>query len=721
METNGAVEAQNNVTLTSTDHAVTTNGTVTAENNVNMEAKGNVETNGAVQAQNNVTLTSTDHAVTTNGTVMAVAGNIDANAKGNVTANNNLWAVQGTVSLTSDAGNVAVEKTGTAIAKNDVTLKAEAGSVAINGAVASTEQNVIATAKDTVTTAADVEANKDVTFTSTAGTITTDGAVTAENNVNMEAKGNVETNGAVQAQNNVTLTSTDYAVTTNGTVTAVAGNIDATAKGNVTANNNLSAEQGSISLTSDAGNVTVEKTGTAIAQNDVTLKAEAGSVAINGAVTSTEQNVIATAKDTVAINADVKANQNVTLTSAKEGITQAATAGIQAQTVTAVSAKTVDLKGTGNQFGAITVQSSDENAGIQGSVLVQDSTDKLEISIQPVVNGDIKVENSKPKGLLQVSSDLQAKGDGAGSKGDIALKSDGNMQTDKKLTAANNVALTSTTGDVSIRGDVSTGTQMAVWNEEMAELKGPYNSLVVTAGGAIHEAEGVKIDTPVVEAYSGNGVSMESKNNSFGIFLADALEGSTEINGSVKVATNYYKGEDDSVVTIGLGASVLGDAEFSNLNPNGGLGILVWHPEDNDRVIKVFGGNGAKGDLVLKASQDVGLLGDEYAAHDVVVKSTNGSFYGIGKGIAAGNDVNVSVGDAVYYIGGTDKALYAGHDIIIETNNPTSDDAGIYIGALPDNINLMDVMNGTASVEEAPTKLWAGNNAEMATLIWKEM
>ena len=31
METNGTVQAQNNVTLTSTDHAVTTNGTVTAE------------------------------------------------------------------------------------------------------------------------------------------------------------------------------------------------------------------------------------------------------------------------------------------------------------------------------------------------------------------------------------------------------------------------------------------------------------------------------------------------------------------------------------------------------------------------------------------------------------------------------------------------------------------------------------------------------------------
>ena len=544
-----------------------------------------------------------------------------------------------------------------------------------------------------------VQAQNNVTLTSTDHAVTTNGTVTAAaGNIEAKAKDNVETNGAVQAQNNVTLTSTDHAVTTNGTVTAVAGNIDATAKGNVTANNNLSAEQGSISLTSDAGNVTVEKTGTAIAQNDVTLKAEAGSVSINGAVTSTEQNVIATAKDTVAINADVKANQNVTLTSAKEGITQAATAGIQAQKVTAVSAKTVDLKGMGNQFGTITVQSSDENAGIQGSVLVNNSADKLVLSVQPVVNGDIKVENSKPEGMLQVSSDLQAKGDGADSKGDIALKSDGNMQTDKKLTAANNVDLTSTTGDVSIRGDVSTGTQMAVWNEEMAELEGPYNSLVVTAGGAIHEAEGVKIDTPVVETYSGNGVSMESENNSFGIFLADALEGSTKINGSVKAKTSYAKGEDDSFV-VGLGASVLGDADFTNIHQDGNLGLLVWNPDDENRNIKVLGGNGAEGNLVLQANKDVDLLGDANAAHDVVISSTGGSFSGIGRGIQAGNDVSVSVGEGVYYMGGT---LQAGNDIDIQVKKPVSEDSGIYIGALPEGVA------GTATGE---TSLTAGNDA----------
>ena len=327
-----------------------------------------------------------------------------------------------------------------------------------------------------------------------------------------------------------------------------------------------------------------------------------------------------------------------------------------------------------------------------------------------MINGNITVENKKSKGVLQVSSELQAKGNGADAKGDIALKSDGSLQNNRKIAAANDVKLTSVSGDVSINGDISTGNKepKKLDPNNPVLLEGTYNELMIHAGGAIQETDGVKIDTPVVETYSGKGVSLESAKNTFGIFLADGVDNSKEIDGSVKVATNYYKGEDDSVVTIGLGASVQGDAEFSNLNPNGGLGILVWHPDDKNRDISILGGNGADGNLVLKASQDVGLLGDAYAAHDVVVKSTSGSFYGIGKGIAAGNDVNVSVADSVYYIGGTGKALSARHDIIIEANNPTSKDAGIYIGALPENVSPMD---DTAPVAGAPTMLWAGNNA----------
>ena len=198
----------------------------------------------------------------------------------------------------------------------------------------------------------------------------------------------------------------------------------------MTTNAAVTAELGAIALTSDEGDIAVESEATA--QEDVTLQAEAGDVAINGAVTSTDENVIATAQGDVTIAADVKANKNVTLTSANEGITQAATSGIQAQTVITASAEGVDLQGTGNQFEAITVQSSDGNAPLQGSVLVQDSADQLVLSVQPVVNGDIAVENKQAEGVLQASSELHAEGNGEGAEGDITLKSDGSLQTDRK-------------------------------------------------------------------------------------------------------------------------------------------------------------------------------------------------------------------------------------------------------------------------------------------------
>ena len=647
-------------------------------------------------------------------------------------------------------------------------------------------------------------------------------------NVTLVATDNLTLDGAVKAGN---LTDAKRTLT----LKADNGDITQTAKGAITADA-VNTFNGKSLLLENANNqfnsITVDgietETGKAIAGNvRIKDKSDALTVAVKRDVTgdiSVENRKTGgtltnsgnlTATGNIGLKADgnltqaagttLNAGKDVNLTSTNGSITQnvteGTTTGIQAQKVTTVSAKKVDLQGTGNQFDVLTAQSSGANAPIQGGVLIKDSTDKLALSIQPSVIGPITVENTKDNGAIQVTSELQAKtqgtdtgtltlksdgsmqidknvtadsdvvltsvsgamtiggdvsasnnitltsketmqttgkltaannvtatstdgamtigGDVTTTTGDIKLQSNGNMQTTGKLTAkqnansdnpAGNVNLTSTSGDVTISGDVTTGKQLP--NLEGANspipLEGTYNALVIKAGGAIQEAEGVNIDTPVVETYSGKGVSLESAKNTFGIFLADGVNNNKAIDGSVKVATNYYKGEDDSVVTIGLGASVLGDAEFSNLNPNGGLGILVWHPEDNDRVIKVLGGNGAKGDLVLKASQDVGLLGDAYAAHDVVVKSTNGSFYGIGRNITAENDVNVSVADSVYYIGGTGKALSARHDIIFEATNPASKDAGIYIGALPENVSPMD---DTAPVAGAPTMLWAGNNA----------
>ena len=680
------------------------------------------------------------------------------------------------------------------------------------------------------------------------GTVVTtaiDGSITSGGNVTLDAKDSLTLDGEVKAgdlenaKKTLTLKAVngDITQTAKGAITADAVNTfngkslllenennkfnSITVDGIVTENGEKPAIAGNVRIKdkSDALTVAVKRdvTGDISVENRKT----GGTLTNSGNLTATGNiGLKADGNLTQAAGTTLNAGKDVNLTSTNgsiaQNVTEGTTTGIQAQKVTTVSAKKVDLQGTGNQFDVLTAQSSGANAPIQGGVLIKDSTDKLALSIQPSVIGPITVENTKDNGAIQVTSELQAKtqgtdtgtltlksdgsmqidknvtadsdvvltsvsgamtiggnvsasnnitltsketmqttgkltavnnvtatstngamtigGDVTTTTGDIKLQSNGNMQTTGKLTAkqnansdnpTGNVNLTSTAGNVTVGGDVTTGTTSPELvdsdKDGIPELKGIYNSLTIHAGGAIQETDGVKIDTPVVETYSGKGVSMESKNNTFGYFLSDALEGNI-INGSIKAVTSYAEAKDDKVFTAGVGASVLGDVEFTNLHKDGGLGLLILHPEQleqtdtgvKEKEIKVLGGNGAKGNLVLKASQDVGLLGDASAAHDIVVDSANGSFYGIGKGIAAGNDVNVSVGDAVYYISGTDKvnqkdkALYAGNDIIIETKNSTTEDAGIYIGALPENVSLMD---DTAPVAGAPTKLWAGRNA----------
>ena len=426
MDTKGAVQAQNNVTLLSEGGAITTNDTVTSvagdikatalgdlktyadvtavagsieinaqgdvttnaavasvAGNIEATARGKVETNGAVKAGGNVTLLSTDDVVTTNGTVTAAEGNIEATAKGDVTANDKLSAEQGAINLTSNAADVAVNDETTA--KNDVTLKAEAGSVIISETVTSTDENVVVTAEDTVMITADVTANEDVTLTGTEVVITPEGALNAEEgDVSVTAKDDVTTYGIVQAGSTVSLRSTDGAITINETVTAVAGDIEVTAQDEVETNAAVTAGS-NVSLLSTEGAITINETVTAVAGDiEVTARDE---VETNAAVTAGSNVSLLSTDGAITIAADIEANQNVVLTSESAGITQIATAGIQAQTVTTASAEDVDLQGKGNQFGTMTVQSSDENVGIQGSVLVHDSADKLVLSVQPVVNG----------------------------------------------------------------------------------------------------------------------------------------------------------------------------------------------------------------------------------------------------------------------------------------------------------------------------------------------
>ena len=405
-----------------------------------------------------------------------------------------------------------------------------------------------------------------------------------------------------------------------------------------------------------------------------------------------------------AVAGSITSGGNVTLRAVNGNITQTTQStpegksGITANTLKTYSDKSLLLENENNKFNSVTVDGitatvKNPDTGeetvppITSDVRIKDNADALTVAINRDVTGNISVENLRDEGTLANSS---------------------------ALTATGNIVLASK-GDVFINNDVSTGNQMPVWKDDMTGLKTdpPYNSLTINAGGAIQEAESVTIKAPVVDTTSGNGVSMENDENEFAIFGVDAFGNNTEINGSVKVKSKVTSkvpsGNEvvDKDFTVGVGASILGDAEFTNLN-TGDLGILILHPSNTNKEIKIGDkDNDIEGSLTLTANGDVNLLGDANAANNVEINSIDGSFYGIGRGIIAGNDVSVSVNDAIYYMG---SSIEAGQDINMEVNNPDSQYSGIYIGGLPQGKTVPTSLTG-AVTNAGATTLTAGNEA----------
>ncbi|WP_028130604.1 hypothetical protein [Selenomonas sp. AE3005] len=520
--------------------------------------------------------------------------------------------------------------------------------------------------KDKAAVAGSVNAGGDVTLTA-AENLTLDGAVTAVDS--QSAKKDLTltaTNGSITQTSKGAITA-DKVKTFNGKSLLLdkAENKfnSITVDGTPTEAAEKPAIAGEVRIKDNADALTVEIKRDVAGDISVTNLRENGSLANVGNFTATG-NITLAAKGTLSQTAGTifKAGtgKNVTLTSTAADIKQAANAGIKAVNVNVTSAKTVDLQGTGNKFKSIAVQASQADAPIAGDVSVKTNTDDLEISVQPAVAGNIAVENRDANGSIEVLSALQA------NNNDATTANNGNIE----LTAGANV---------NIHRDITTGQKMpAPYNTFTVAniLADKYNSLTIKAGGVIQEAEGVKIDAPVVDTQSGKGVSLESSKNKFAIFLADGKDGGNEIAGSVKAITNY----EGTYVAGTRVDSIKGDADFTNLAEQGNVRFLA----DSADVLHVLGGNNAQaatGSLRLAAGKDVELLGNVYAKNDIVLASTGeGSIHGLGKGMEAGNDVFMLAKDAVYYIG----TMKAGNSIDVEVWHAASASAGsgIHIGTV---------------------------------------
>ncbi|MBO5650853.1 MAG: hypothetical protein J5908_05105, partial [Selenomonas sp.] len=387
-------------------------------------------------------------------------------------------------------------------------------------------------------------------------------------------------------------------------------------------------------------------------------------------------------------NTTFTAGRNVELSSVTADINQAADAGIKASNVTAVSAKSVDLQGAGNTFQSITVQGAVANTPLAGDVLVGTAADTLSLAVQPAVQGNIVAVNRDNAGHIQVDSALQAQNDEAavtGNKGNVSLIAG---------------------GDVLINGDITTGMlrpQPLSTLDVNAMLTDPHNALTIRAGGAIKEAADVKIVTPLVDTYSGKGVSLENEENQFAIFMSKGLTDHAPIDGSVKAKTSY----DGNYVTAMRAEQIKGDAEFTNKSANGNLRLLVDNGTPANKL-NVLGGNGTQGNLRLLAGKDITFLGDVYVQHNLAAATTGtGSIYGLGKGLEAGNDIFMQAKNSVFYIG----TMKAANDINIQVWHADSanEDSGIHIGTLEGILDNAIEGHGNVSAN-TDTLFTAGNN-----------
>jgi hypothetical protein len=383
-------------------------------------------------------------------------------------------------------------------------------------------------------------------------------------------------------------------------------------------------------------------------------------------------------------NTTFTAGKNVELSSVTADINQAADAGIKASKVTAVSAKSVDLQGAGNTFLSITVQGAVANTPLAGDVLVGTAADTLSLAVQPAVQGNIVAVNRDNAGNIQVDSALQAQNDEAavtGNKGNVSLIAG---------------------GDVLINGDITTGMlrpQPLSTLVVNAMLTDPHNALTIRAGGAIREAADVKIVTPLVDTYSGKGVSLENEENQFAIFMSKGLTDHAPIDGSVKAKTSY----DGNYVTAMRAEQIKGDAEFTNKSANGNLRLLVDNGTPANKL-NVLGGNGTQGNLRLLAGKDITFLGDVYVQHNLAAATTGtGSIYGLGKGLEAGNDIFMQAKNSVFYIG----TMKAANDINIQVWH--ADSGGIHIGTLEGILDNAIEGHGNVSAN-TDTLFTAGNN-----------
>lgn len=387
----GNITASNDVNLNSSTLAAGADSVITATNGNIALGNGSITVNGA---NNGLTLDA-------NGSVMqdAAAAGITADnltvesgeTQQLLSRNNKVKSltikgknagsslmVNGVTRFNGTTDNLLVTVADSHI-KGDVLIEnyqADTGKITINSDIDTSKYNdehtgnITVKADGDITTAGGVDLNAadKVSINSKKGSVATGGNVTAKNAVDINAAQDITADGNLTSNNGDITLDAGGNITTNGK-TKARNNVIANANGNIATNGDVTAETGKAALNSKSGSVTMQN----VAGNSEVDIDAANNITANGSLTSTNANVDLNAGGSITTNGQVTAQKNVDY-NAKGSIT---TGGIINSTTGNINLQTDAAQGDIIFGGDVTAEHGNINIDVLQNGNVTDDDNKF--------------------------------------------------------------------------------------------------------------------------------------------------------------------------------------------------------------------------------------------------------------------------------------------------------------------------------------------------------
>jgi hypothetical protein len=535
-----------------------------------------------------------------------------------------------------------------------------------------------------------------------------DGAVTSTaGDVIATADGDVTTAAAaaIKANNNIKVTSTNGVVQTGGALTAenesvtIKANKDITANGAVQAKKDvlLQSEVGAISAAStvaaETGNVEAKANGNVTANGvvqagqNVLLQSTVGAVTTASAVTAEGGNIVAKAHGDITYNAAITANKEIALQSTDGNIVSATVADAYLDAGTHIA-----------------LQAENGNAGSADNALRIQNNSNTAI--------DAIAKNAWLKGITNDSGDdsdamtLQT----IRVADEFKAESEGNLKV-KEATDENGATITSVeakTATLTAGNDIAIGGAITVDTGFTAKAEG---KIYETGSGVLQ----TKSNQDQVELEAGRGVALENMDNSFvrlnvhGTESASAPGTYNAIDGNVSITANGDRDwtvsapefTDNDIPVTGIlatvGSPVNGNVTLTNVGEDATVVLYKNGIEAN-------AGEVGKGDVSITADKAIVVTQGIQAANDVSVTSNKGHVFVKNSLTAKAGSANVATGEGNIHIGAN---VASGQGTALTTGN-----GNIHIGA---NIasgqdTVLTTGNGKITVDN----LVASNNGNVS-------